>query len=353
MTSIDHFAIATEILGKQCIELSRPPHDVRFGNPHGLVSVDCTTGRWRTTAQIRVGGKTVEMSGGYLKELSEIKKKNGGGDCRTILEEAARQAIAEAEAQEAADEEYEAALAANRSDTAPDTPRCIVATEEHANPSPSLLRYRAEIAAGVDPVEAIHRWIDRDLEDDLKRQEAEKLARDFINSTPGVYELTRDGRLIKIQDSKTAAVQADLLGSSQLQRKLLQIPPDEPKTAAQADPLSTGHQEAAALPPAPDGLRTPAEAARKLGCSVKTLRAHVAAGDLRYVIIGKGTKRPRRMFADPDLNEFIANQTRKDVPCPSTRIETAARRSSISISKSKVIGFMEARNRRRDAKPKR
>src|SRR5262249_5641250 len=182
------------------------------------VSVDCTTGRWRTTAQIRVGGKTVEMSGGYLKELSEIKKKNGGGDCRIILEEAARQAIAEAEAQEAADEEYEAALAVNRSDTAPDTPHCIVATEEHANPSPSLLRYRAEIAAGVDPVEAIHRWIDRDLEDDLKRQEAEKLARDFINSTPGVYELTRDGRLIKIQDRKTAAVQADLPGGSQLQR---------------------------------------------------------------------------------------------------------------------------------------
>jgi excisionase family DNA binding protein len=116
MTSIDHFAIATETLGKQCIKLSRPPHDVRFGNPHGLVSVDCTTGRWRTTAQIRVGGKTVEMSGGYLKELGEIKKKNGGGDCRTILEEAARQAIAEAEAQQAADEECEAALAANRSD---------------------------------------------------------------------------------------------------------------------------------------------------------------------------------------------------------------------------------------------
>src|SRR5262249_45651499 len=116
MTSIDHFAIATEILGKQCIKLSRPPHDVRFGNPHGLVSVDCTTGRWRTTVQIRVGGKTVEMSGHYLKELSEIKKKNGGGDCGTILEEAARQAIAGAEAQEAADEGYEAALGANRSE---------------------------------------------------------------------------------------------------------------------------------------------------------------------------------------------------------------------------------------------
>ena len=103
----------------------------------------------------------------------------------------------------------------------------------------------------------------------------------------------------------------------------------------------------------PDGLRTPDEAARKLGCSVKTVNAHVAAGDLRYVIIGKGTKRPRKMFTDADLNEFIANQTRKDVPCPSTRTETAARRTGTSTSKSKVIGFMEARNRRRAAKLKR
>ena len=115
------------------------------------------------------------------------------------------------------------------------------------------------------------------------------------------------------------------------------------------------HRELAKPPVAspPDGLRTPAEAARKLHCSIKTLNAHVAAGDLRYVIIGKGAKRPRKMFTDADLNEFIANQTRKDVPCPSTRTETAARRTSTSTSKSKVIGFMEARSRRRAVKPKR
>src|SRR5262249_50091024 len=53
----------------------------------------------------------------------------------------------------------------------------------------------------------------------------------------------------------------------------------------------------------PDGLKTAAQAAIKLNCSIKTLRAHVAAGDLRYVSIGKGTKRPRRMFTDPDIND--------------------------------------------------
>ena len=114
-----------------------------------------------------------------------------------------------------------------------------------------------------------------------------------------------------------------------------------------------GVHERRQVAPPPGGLRTPAEVARALGCSVKTVNAHVAAGDLRYVIIGKGTKRPRKMFTDADLNEFVANQTRKDVPCPSTRTETAARRTGTSTSKSKVIGFMEARSKRRDAKPKR
>ena len=60
-----------------------------------------------------------------------------------------------------------------------------------------------------------------------------------------------------------------------------------------------------------DGLRTPAEAAAKLRCSIKTLNGHVAAGVLKYVSIGHGTKRPRKMFTDADLDTFIAAQTRE------------------------------------------
>ena len=72
-------------------------------------------------------------------------------------------------------------------------------------------------------------------------------------------------------------------------------------------------------PRSPDGLRTPAEAAAHLGCSVKTLKGHVASGALKYVIIGHGTKRTRRMFTDADLNQFVVDQTRKDIAtCPST-----------------------------------
>jgi excisionase family DNA binding protein len=65
-------------------------------------------------------------------------------------------------------------------------------------------------------------------------------------------------------------------------------------------------------------LRTPQEAAARLRCSQRTLRAHVRAGALRYVIIGRGTKRPRRGFTDADLDEFIERQTRRDAPCLST-----------------------------------
>src|SRR5215470_18097859 len=90
-------------------------------------------------------------------------------------------------------------------------------------------------------------------------------------------------------------------------------------------------------PGPPNSLLTPADAARRLGCSVKTLRAHVAAGDLRYVSIGHGKKRQRKMFTDADLDDFIANQTRKDVPCPSTRI--GARRFGNSTSGCVVTAF--------------
>jgi hypothetical protein len=119
----------------------------------------------------------------------------------------------------------------------------------------------------------------------------------------------------------------------------------------QATPLPGTSARKLRLPPS-DGLKSAAQAAAKLGCSIKTLNGHVASGALRYVDIGHGKRRPRRMFTDADLDEFIANQSRKDVPCPSTRTETAARRISTSTSKCEVIGFTARRDARRGVKPK-
>jgi hypothetical protein len=100
----------------------------------------------------------------------------------------------------------------------------------------------------------------------------------------------------------------------------------------------------------PDGLRTLAQGAEKLACSLKTLRGHIASGALRYVIIGHGTKRPRKFLTDEYLAEFIANQTRKDVPCPSTA--SRARHSGTSISSGEVVAFTARPKSPRGAKPK-
>src|SRR5262249_45570570 len=103
----------------------------------------------------------------------------------------------------------------------------------------------------------------------------------------------------------------------------------------------------------PDGLRTKAEAAAKLGCSIKTLNGHIASGALRCVVIGHGTKRLRRIINDADLDEFITNQTRKDVPCSSTSRKTAARPTGSWTCKCGGIGFSARRNEQRGGKRKR
>jgi hypothetical protein len=115
--------------------------------------------------------------------------------------------------------------------------------------------------------------------------------------------------------------------------------------------LATKHRQRHAGIRPPDGLHTASEAAAKLRCSIKTLNGHIDSGALGYVIIGHGTKRPRRMFTDAALDAFIANQTRKDVPsCPSTR--TRVRHSGNSTSGGEVIAFTAQPKPRPDAKPK-
>ena len=95
----------------------------------------------------------------------------------------------------------------------------------------------------------------------------------------------------------------------EIPRELLSLPPG----------FRARRRQRAVRASVPGGLLTAAQAAAKLNCSIKTLNGHVKAGGLKYVAIGRGTKRPRKMFTDADLDEFVAAQTRKDVPaCPSS-----------------------------------
>src|SRR5262245_18186037 len=117
--------------------------------------------------------------------------------------------------------------------------------------------------------------------------------------------------------------------------------------------LRLGRQERAArkprLPP-PDGLKSAAQAAANLGCSIKTLNGHVASGALKYVALGHGKRRTRRMFTDVDLDNFIANQTREVTPCPSTA--GRARRTGISTFTGEVIDFTGPRRLPTSGKPR-
>src|SRR5215831_14363000 len=97
-------------------------------------------------------------------------------------------------------------------------------------------------------------------------------------------------------------------------------------------------------------LRTPVEVAARLRCSRKTLNEHVRLGTLRYVVVGCGSKRPRRMFTDADVKEFIERQTRRNMPCPST--SQKARRSTTTTSGGEVTAFTALRDERTAGKPK-
>lgn len=59
-----------------------------------------------------------------------------------------------------------------------------------------------------------------------------------------------------------------------------------------------------------DRLLTLGEVAAYLRCSKKTVSEHVRTGEIRYVAIGKGTKRPRPRFTPADVEDFIESTLR-------------------------------------------
>lgn len=97
-----------------------------------------------------------------------------------------------------------------------------------------------------------------------------------------------------------------------------------------------------------DDLLTPAAAARNLGICVKTLRRHVKAGEISYILVGRGLQRQRRMFDPADLKAFRERRRRTEA-CPSTRAPMA---TMSTISDLKVYGFTARLAASRGAMPK-
>ncbi|MHC2415549.1 excisionase family DNA binding protein [Bradyrhizobium diazoefficiens] len=96
-------------------------------------------------------------------------------------------------------------------------------------------------------------------------------------------------------------------------------------------------------------LLTGKEAAARLSITEDQLTALVQAGEIAYINVGLGSKRPRRRFTRADLDDFEARRRRREA-CLSGSPKT--RRSIGTTSGSAVIGFMALRNAQRAKKPK-
>ena len=107
------------------------------------------------------------------------------------------------------------------------------------------------------------------------------------------------------------------------------------------DPIREAFAQRPTLP-APDLCRL-------LGMDDKTLRRHVRAGNIRYVLKGLGSVRPRREFMMTDVLDFLDKQARRE--CPSTAPRT--RRSTSTISGGEVYDFMALQSRLKNGPPKR
>ena len=111
--------------------------------------------------------------------------------------------------------------------------------------------------------------------------------------------------------------------------------------AAAANSALTQKLDVAPKPKREAKLLTLDDAAQHLNVTSDQVTAFVQDGELRYINVGRGKKRPRMRFTVADLDEFIEARRRRDVACQSTRNPT--HRSTTSTSKSEVIGFTALR----------
>jgi excisionase family DNA binding protein len=90
-------------------------------------------------------------------------------------------------------------------------------------------------------------------------------------------------------------------------------------------------------------LLTLDEAAARLSVSVDQLKKFVADGDLNFVNLGRGKKRPRYRFNPTDLDEFVASRTKREQPTCQSFERKSRVRTFGSTSGSTVVGFMAQR----------
>jgi excisionase family DNA binding protein len=92
------------------------------------------------------------------------------------------------------------------------------------------------------------------------------------------------------------------------------------------------------------------QAAKKLDITENQVTGLVSDGELQYINVGRGTKRPRMRFTEADLDEWIERR-RKWGACLSINRKNPNRIIGLTSS-STVVGFMARRNAHLAKKPK-
>jgi hypothetical protein len=101
-----------------------------------------------------------------------------------------------------------------------------------------------------------------------------------------------------------------------------------------------------------DGLPDVAAVAVRLNVTKEKVRTFARDGELKFINVGHGEKRPRYRFTDSDIAELIEKRRQQEtLQCPSLKPKSPHPISGTG-SKSIVVGFMEARAARLARKPK-
>jgi excisionase family DNA binding protein len=115
---------------------------------------------------------------------------------------------------------------------------------------------------------------------------------------------------------------------------------------------NAGGISAVTTPKRDDGLLSLDEAAQHLNITPDQVKGFAQDGELRYINVGRGKKRPRIRFTIEDLNEFIERRKRRDVAACQSIGRRSQPRITGSISKSEVIGFTALRAAQIARKPR-
>lgn len=107
----------------------------------------------------------------------------------------------------------------------------------------------------------------------------------------------------------------------------------------------------ASVPPDPNTLLTLDQAATRLNTTANQVKRFIEDGELRFVNVGRGPKRPRYRITNGDLDALVESRTKQEHPCRSIDRKSLHRNIGLT-SRPVVVGFMARHAALLSARPK-